>query len=307
MVHLIAGDNGDVLPDVRVRSSDYYESATEPSTSGSGQSHTPPSNSASCAPALGTSINVLPRPHSPLMSPLVGYSQPGTSYEQEEAIPETSSHDRLEELLSMFPSVSPDGVKFLLKISKNNAVAVTDCLLDLTTEGILDLLRPAIINDSPKRLQLDEEDWESDENLAESFIAFYKDCRFNINAPIRVCIPNQPVIDSGGARRQLISRVLATMAESTKFGLFEGPPGRYRPAFKQSSVSSGMLRILGRMIGHSIVMDKLGFPFLSPPCYYYMCGYVDRALSLVQQEDVGEHVNYVIKKVIAIMYLCYEL
>ena len=80
--------------------------------------------------------------------------------------------------------------------------------------------------------------------------------------------------------------------------LFEGPPGRLRPTFKQSSISSGMLHILGRMIGHSIIMDGQGFPFLSPPCYYYMCGYLDKALSLVQQDDVGDHVNHVIEQVI---------
>ena len=87
------------------------------------------------------------------------------------------------------------------------------------------------------------------------------------------------------------------MARSTKFGLFEGPPGRLRPTFKQSSVSSGMLHILGRMIGHSIIMDRQGFPFLSPPCYYYMCGYLDKALSLIQSDDVGDHINYVIEQV----------
>lgn len=106
----------------------------------------------------------------------------------------------------------------------------------MTIEGILDILRPAIIHETPRRFRLDEEDWESDETLAESLIAFYKDCKFNPHATIRVCIPNQPVIDTGGARRQLFSRVLATMAKSVKFGLFEGPPGQLRQTFKQSSV-----------------------------------------------------------------------
>lgn len=161
----------------------------------------------------------------------------------------------------------------------------------------MDLLRPAVISDSSRKLRLDEEDCESGKNLAEALIAFYKDCKFDGQAAVRVCIPNQPVIDTGGARRQLFSSVFTTLATSDNFGLFEGPPGRLRPVFRQSSVSSGLLNILGKMVGHSIVMDTQGFPFLSPPCYYYMCGYLDKALSLLRPEDAGEHVNHVIAQV----------
>ncbi len=35
--------------------------------------------------------------------------------------------------------VPSDGVKFLFKTSNHNAVAVTDCLVNLTIEGILDI------------------------------------------------------------------------------------------------------------------------------------------------------------------------
>ena len=41
---------------------------------------------------------------------------------------------------------------------------------------------------------------QSYENLAESLVTFYKDYKFNSHAAIRVCIPNQPVLDSGGVR-----------------------------------------------------------------------------------------------------------
>ena len=262
---------------------------------------TPYTGTANCESlSTQTSSPTPPRASSPSTPSLLSYysEQPGSSYHHEEATAETPSQDQLEQLLVMFPSVPPDGVKFLFKLGNNNAVVVSECLINFTVEGVLDLVQAAILRDSPKRLRLDEEDWESDENLAESLVTFYKDYKFNSHAAIRVCIPNQPVLDSGGVRRHLFSRVLATMAKSDKFGLFEGPPGRLRPTFRQSSVSSGMLHILGRMIGHSIVMDRQGFPFLSPPCYYYMCGCLDKALSLVQLEDVGERINHVIEQVI---------
>ena len=289
------------LPRVQITRSSGTQSDNR--TSGSARRKPPSAADSSPAPSRASSPSSLSFPCTPSwMSSQPGTSyQPESSYEHEEATQnEMPSQDQLQELLSMFPSVSADGVKFLFKISNQNAVAVTDCLVNLNVEGILEILRPAIISDSPRKLRLDEDDWDSDESLAESLIAYYKDYKFNSHAAIRVCIPHQPVIDTGGARRQLYSRVLATVAESEKFSLFEGPPGRLRPAFKQSSVSSGLLHILGRMIGHSIIMDTQGFPFLSPPCYYYMCGYHDRALSLVQLEDVGENVSHVIEQVIAL-------
>ena len=51
------------------------------------------------------------------------------------------------------------------------------------------------------------------------------------------------------------------------------------------------------MVGHSIVMDMQGFPFLSPPCYYYMAGNVDLALSVTTEDDISERVKYVVSKV----------
>lgn len=271
--------------------------------------HLDPCDTGRASTSTTCSLIASPRVDSPSVpstasSPVVfGSSLPSTShdYEEPKELPEESSHEKLEDLLSMFPSTPPEGIKFLFKISNHDAVAVTDCLIGVNVESIIDLLRPAFIRDNPKRLRLDEEDWESDDDLAESLVAFYKDSKFNPHAAIRVCIPNQPVIDTGGARRQLFSRVLSVMAQSEKFGLFEGPPGRLRPTFKQSSVSSGMLLILGRMIGHSLIMDKQGFPFLSPPCYYYMCGYFDKALSLIQQDDIGDRISHVITQVVEII------
>ena len=42
--------------------------------------------------------------------------------------------------------------------------------------------------------------------------------------------------------------------------VFDGPPKRFRPAFKTSTLSSGML---GYMVAHNILMDGQGFPFLA--------------------------------------------
>ena len=52
------------------------------------------------------------------------------------------------------------------------------------------------------------------------------------------------------------------------------------------------------MVGHSIVMEGVGFPFLSPCCYYYVAGHVDRAFSVASVDDEGEAVKQIVSKVI---------
>ena len=56
----------------------------------------------------------------------------------------------------MFPSVPPDGVKFLFKLSnyckhaRQYAVVVSECLINFTVEGVLDLVQAAILRDESK-------------------------------------------------------------------------------------------------------------------------------------------------------------
>ena len=73
--------------------------------------------------------------------------------------------------------------------------------------------------------------------------------------------------------------------------LFEGPKNRLRPCFRQSSIS--ILQLIGKMVGHTIVMDSIGFPFLSPACYYYMAGFVDKAISATTIDDAGGRIESV--------------
>ena len=117
-----------------------------------------PSTSTTPTSSKPSSVAMSPIPSEVRNPPLadIPSSQPGASYEVMEN--ETASQDQLKELLVMFPSVPSDGVKFLFKISNHNAIAVTECLVNLTIEGILEILRPAVIHDT-RRLRLDSENW----------------------------------------------------------------------------------------------------------------------------------------------------
>ena len=81
---------------------------------------------------------------------------------------------------------------------------------------------------------------------------------------------NEPGMDAGGVRRQFFSDLLNEFAYSDKLGLFEGPPIRLRPTYNPQAVITGLMRLLGRIIAHSIVLEGIGFCFLSPAFYWYL-------------------------------------
>ena len=112
-----------------------------------------------------------------------------------------------------------------------------------------------------------------------SIFAFYKGPRFDPHSGLRTLLEGQPAIDTGGVRRQVLSEMLKTVAFSDCVGLYDGSPNRRRPAFRISSFSAGMMKLLGHIIEHSIILDCQWFPYLSPAYYSCMVGNHTKALS----------------------------
>lgn len=102
-------------------------------------------------------------------------------------------------------------------------------------------------------------------------IGFYKDAKFDRQAPARISIRGQPAVDTGGVRQQFFPVVFSKLADlSSVLCLFEGSPNRLRPAYKASVLSSGLLKIFGTMVAHSFLLDGQGFPYLAEYCFYYL-------------------------------------
>ncbi len=57
------------------------------------------------------------------------------------------------------------------------------------------------------------------------------------------------------------------------------------------------MKVLGQMIAHSIAQDGVGFPYLSPVCFWYLVGGVDEALPYVAKDDVSVAVHSVVAEV----------
>ena len=160
------------------------------------------------------------------------------------------------EIIDIFPNLSSKQIDYVYEISENSDT-VLNCLV--SSETLLQQVAAQYITipleESPKIL-LDADDDEKD--WTEAAISFYKGTHFNPNGHVKICIRGQPAVDTGGVRRQFFAVVFDCIAHS--FGIFEGDSNYLRPAFRATSFSSGILTILGMMIGHSILLDGQGFP-----------------------------------------------
>ena len=65
----------------------------------------------------------------------------------------------------------------------------------------------------------------------------------------------------------------------------------------QSPDQVACLKFLGPW-WHIACQDGIGFPYLSPTCYWYLIGGDERAMEFVSVEDVGADVVSVISKVL---------
>lgn len=79
--------------------------------------------------------------------------------------------------------------------------------------------------------------------------------------------------------------------------MFDGPANRLLPAFRMSNLSSGIFRVLGQMVAHSLILDGQGFPYLPECIYYYLAGLIDRAMTLVSDADLSEQVKTLVGEV----------
>lgn len=125
-------------------------------------------------------------------------------------------------------------------------------------------------------------------------VAYYKAAR-EINVHLRIFADEVPAVDTGGVRRQVFTEVLHCFANNEPFPLFDGTIARLRPRTTAVVRSSGLLRILGVIVAHSICQDGIGFSF-SPTCFWYIVDGQNKALQFASIEDLpADAANIVIE------------
>ena len=55
--------------------------------------------------------------------------------------------------------------------------------------------------------------------------------------------------------------------------------------------------MLGMMVGHIIIQDGIGFPYLALVCYWYVAGREQKALETLSIEDLNKDVGCLVTKV----------
>ena len=206
-------------------------------------------------------------------------------------------------LQDIFPNMSKDQLQFVYELCMSFDHAV-DVLLGGPSLNSLRGLTVNFNTEGCPKIRLDSSD--DDNDWMEAALAFYKCKTFDKKASVRIAIHGQPAVDTGGIRRQFFCVVFQKLSSET-VGVFDGLPNRLRPAYKASTLASGILSTIGTMIAHSFLLDGQGFPYMAEYCYYYIAGCFDLALSSVTIDDTSLNVKAIINQVtlmIFVMYLC---
>ena len=95
----------------------------------------------------------------------------------------------------------------------------------------------------------------------------------------------------------MYTKVYGQFCSNRFIHVFDGPDNRLRPACTAEVRSSGLLKILGSMVAHSICQDGIGFPYFSLTCYWYMVAGEEKGLEFATVEDVSADAAYLIKQV----------
>ena len=192
----------------------------------------------------------------------------------------TSDLDSLNSIYS--PRLTPSQIKSVYELYGESLELSSGCLADgPSTASIIKQMKKMAEEFTVIKVRVDEDDLWSD------LVSFYKSAGPNAAGHcVRIRLLDQPPIDTGGVRRQIYTQTLKEFEEI-----------HVRPFYSAEARSSGMFRVLGVMVGHSIQQDGIGFPYLSPLCFDYIALGEEHALQHCSLNDVNDFAKDFIVKV----------
>ena len=220
-----------------------------------------------------------------------GEEESPSAFPEKEKEPTLLSKARLYEIFSS--NLCNEGVDEILRLCNKDAEHAFKVLLggpEIST--ILQLKRRADLSGHSQKLYVSDED-----ALVEEALVYYKHPSFDPLFSVRLSYRNQPAIDTGGVTRQFFMDVLLNIAQNGALQLFVGPPQRLRLAYSPQVLP--VKKILGMLIGHSLLHEGPGFPYLAPFVYWYIAtGSEERALPYVSiEEDLSSVTSSVVIEV----------
>ena len=206
--------------------------------------------------------------------------------------PSFVNDDELSQLREMFPSKPIDCLrdslvvhgsvtKAALSLSRTD-VDVDDSdlyqsLFDTAPESLQAIIEELKkqLNDEKEKVKVEEDD------LLNDALTYYKDSEFDPKKKLRIVFKNQPAADTGGVLRQFFTQLLKEISEH----FFFGEKSR-RPIYNSDIVSSGMMKLVGTIIVHSVLLAGLGFPVFSRSLYRYLAtGKTDEVIQNMTVDD----------------------
>ena len=91
--------------------------------------------------------------------------------------------------------------------------------------------------------------------------------------------------------------VLKQLSDNQYTHIFQGKKYHLRPYYSASAMDTEIFKVIGCIVGHSIVQEGIGFPYLSPLCYWYIAAGKDAAMQHYTDDDVGGGCNFLIVNV----------
>ena len=204
----------------------------------------------------------------------------------------------LDLLLKTFSSaaVSVKQVAEVYRLSGENCGIATSCLLSgPSLSSLLKMLNNRYESLPRNRVIVDDGDaWGE-------MVSRYKRPSFDYHTHLRVTLGGQPAVDTGGVRRHLYTILFDAFSNNKFVRLFDGPAHHLRPVCSAEARSTGLLKVLGGMVGHSICQDGVGFPHLSPTCFWYVVGGEEKALQYACTEDLPADAVFVLSQVCGVL------
>lgn len=167
-----------------------------------------------------------------------------------------------EQLYQMFSNFSRETVDLILDLTCHDSAKTVEILLGgIMPHDILEQLSQQLLSKHSITLSVD------DESAVGDAIAYYKKRDVDLSHPLT--IKYSEGLAAGGLSRQFYSDVMMHIKD--KMNALEGPvPTCLIPAYSSQVLASGILKILGRIIVHSLLQGGPGFPFLAPFVYKYI-------------------------------------
>ena len=193
-----------------------------------------------------------------------------------------SNSESVDSLEVMFrDKLSPNQISTVYHLAGHSFEKSVDCLFEgPTLESLLTLFKESYVDRRPNKVFVDSDDVWAD------MVGYYTMASLDVSNPVRIVLDRSPAIDIGGVRRDIFFEVFSAFAENKHLTLFQGEPNYLRPLYSVENQSTSILKVLGKMVAHSIALDGIGFPYLSPVCFWYIIDGVDKALPFIGKDDV---------------------